>query len=249
MRRIKIPEGYRLSSVDDILRLFSIKQIPTDNVDGSIILTVKEGLLKKAVNTYRIYVWVVGRSIFFGLYSENGLTAFAKMDREKDAALFSCIDKRYQRLCDELFKLVSSGIEEVAERGLATEVRAINRFRLSNVYERFLDGFAEITVASAVIKYPVVERRILDKIATEFGSVQDIIDYIAQKYKTGTYIAVMLAQEWMFAIAINIDSKEYTPSYINWATNARIVGSDAIKRFEQHINEMNVKFHVYRMTQ
>ncbi|MEM0027492.1 MAG: hypothetical protein QXT53_05875 [Ignisphaera sp.] len=250
MKKIKIPEEYSLTSVDDVLRLFSLQQIPIDNVDGSIILSVKEGLLKKVANIYRVYVWIAGKSLFFGLYSESGLTAFARMDREKDTALLSCIDKKYQRLCDEVFKLLSKGIEHATEKGLRTvEMESVNRFRLTDTYEKLLDGFAEITVASAAIKYPAVERRVLESIATEFSSVQDIIDYICRRYSSGTYIAVVLAQEWMFALAINIDMKEYTPSYINWATNIRVVGYEAIKKLEQHLYEANVKFHIYRMTQ
>jgi hypothetical protein len=253
MKRLRLSaEMFRNFTPEFVLSLFSAQNIQVDAIDGSITLHIEKGVLKKTRELYKVYVWMVGKSVVFGVYSESGLKTAAKLFLEEDTVVFECLESAYEELCKAIFNSLKRGLAMGRERvpQISAPVVGLGKsdFKLSKAYESILDGFAEVTIASATVKYPLIERRILNRVS-DVGSIEEVIDYISSRFNKGVYVVVILAQTWLFSIAVDVNKKEYTPSYINWERNTRVVGKEALQALKKHENEGRVNFIIYQLQQ
>lgn len=249
MSVVKVYSGaLPINTVNDMYDLFSRLGLPIDNINGVIAITSKKGLIKKYEVRYSVKIYMIGSNTFvFGILLDEGLLeAFAKLYSKNNEWYFECISKEYSHLCSSILDSIRKGVKlYVSETLKKSSNIAQQPFKLSKAFESFLDGFAEITATSAVIKYPVVERRVAKLM--EVRNALNIIEYLYSKYKSGRYIVLMLGGDWMFSIAVDLDRKEFTPSLVVWSSNLRLLGEDALETLKQlNVNE-DVRLTIYSM--
>ena len=247
---VKIYSGeLSINSVNDIYNLFSKLGVPIDDISGVVVITSRKGFLKKYEVKYNVKIYMVGSNTFvFGVLKDEGsLEAFAKLYIKGNEWYFECNNKEYNDLCTSILNSIKKGIKLYGLKTPEKSNTAITHqsFKISKAFESFLDGFAEVIAASAAIKYPVIERKVVR--LGELGDVLNIIEYLNTRYSSGKYVILMLGEEWMFSVAVDLDKKEFTPSLVIWSSNTRLLGEEALAAFKQLNIDENIRFSIYSL--
>lgn len=256
MSVVKVYSGaLPINKVDDIYDLFSKLGFAIDNIEGTILLESRRGFIKKRRTTYGIRVYTIGSSIFnFGVQTEGGVLELVARLYQKDGEwYFECSKKEYSHICSLILDAIRRGIRLYEEQDVrlsqttesSNTVTQQSLFRMSKAFESFLDGFAEITAISAVIRYPMVERRIIRLSSSE--EVLKIIEHLYSKYKSGKYIIILLSQDWMFNVVVDLDKMEFTPSLAMWNLDLRFLGERAMNMLDQLCRDEDVTLNIYSM--
>jgi len=243
-------------SSDSLLKIISAGGVKT-NILGELLFSVSEGLLRKTTKNYSVKYWFVrgsGKDVVVFSASGEGVfenIIFGKLHIESDGVFWECVDERLSNLCDVVFNSLRRGYDVIKSRLSRSAVNDVIKvqspsFVVSDVYASILDGFAEVTLSEAVLKYPVVFRT-----STKLGdiiSLEEFLEGLKVKYKSGKYVVSVLGRDWMFSIGVNLDSGEYTPSFVSWSTNERLLGVPALKKFYSLDPEEEVSLNVYAMS-
>jgi len=218
-----------LDKVSDVLG------IPVDAY--GINVKVKKGLFKGKEENYVLsYLIAKTANKYVVVFKLSGsLDPIARVEVEDVdrgcVVSLKCLDNK--ELCsyiNDMLKKLSENVEKVMEK-LKSRIKSEYRpgFNLSPRYIKVIDGLAEVTLSSLYLKYPLLDRRIVSR--DEVINVENFLEKLYKLY--GTRVSEVFihisASTWMFIIAVNFASKEYTPSFIDNTTNNRLLGEEALE--------------------
>ncbi len=249
-------EANMFRSSDNLFKIISAGGVKT-NMLGELLYSVSDGLLRKTVKNYSVKYWFVrGGDKDLVIFSASGEDlfenfVFGKLHIGEDGVFWECVDKRLSNLCDAVLNSLKKGYEIVKSMSSHSEVNKVvktqaSSFIVSNAYASMLDGFAEVTLTEAMLKYPIVFRA-----TTKLGDIinlEEFLQSLKTKYGSGKYVVSVLGRDWMFSIGVNLDSGEYTPSFVSWSTNERLLGVPALKKLHSLNPEEKVSLNVYAMS-
>lgn len=250
MSAVKVYSGtLPISKIDEMYELFSRLGFTVNDMEGTVLFKSRKGFIKKLETIYNVKIYMIGNDNFsFGIQTERGmLEVVARLYQKGGEWYFECIKKEHSHLCSSILSAIKSGIK-MYERKI-TEKSSSNvdqhAFKMSRAFESFLDGLAEITAISAAIKYPIVERKTIKLNGPK--EILGIIEYLYSKYKNGKYVIILLGSDWMFSIAVDLDTREFTPSLVVWSSNLRLLGEKALETLNQIHRDEDVKLNIYSM--
>lgn len=225
-----------LENIDKVSDILNIQVDPY-----GIMITVKKGLIKPIEEKYWLSYSIV-RSVnkYVVVFHLSGsLSSVAKVEVEgKDEGSeirLECIDKNLCKYVNVLVKKLvenfEKAIEKVKKTNRTPEYRA--KFSLSTKYGKVIDGLAEVTLSSLYLRYPLLDRKTLP-----LNDVKDLNNFLTELYlaynqKANEIFVHVAASKWMFILAVDLLSKEYTPSFIDLESNVRLVGKEAIEALKQ----------------
>ncbi len=221
---------------------------------GDLIVEARKGFLSKEVEKYIIEYGVIKGTKAVGAFFaartggtiEPVLTVKFLQKGGKVKCEWVCHERKYEKLCKQLLHYLRKGFPKARmkeERPRKEEEERPRLFRLSGLYASMLDGMAEVTLATALLKYPLV-----DSLRIKAGVLQDVHEFlkvISSRLGNGRYIITATGQGWRFIVGLNNDSGEYTPSFISWSSNIRLLGEEALKKLSQLNPEEEVKVLIF----
>ena len=250
----------KLKSVQDLVTLLSLGGAVFDPY-GDLLIKVSKGFITKKIEAIPIEFGLVkGSSAFGGFFAaktEKGLEAVLTLrfrSTEKGTYIeWECLGKSYWKVCKEILKIFEKGLKKFnPEKCLSPKdtVQAKNDrpqvpYSLTEAYSSLLDGMAEITLTRALLKYPLIWR-----FNSKVGVIQDLerfLKMLSLRLDRGKYIVLTSGNKWRFILGINTETKEYTPSFISWTTNERLLGERAIKKFLKCNSKETVKVMIFKI--
>jgi hypothetical protein len=158
-----------------------------------------------------------------------------------------CHEDLFKDLCRETIRILKRGLRNFKPsanvKRLSPEV--VDRYRMSNAYSSKLDGFAEVTLANAVLEYPLAytsEVRVED-----VKNVEALLEDLGKRLGKGRYIVTLSGGRWRFIVGFDTEKKIFTPSFISWETNERLLGEEALKRFMEVPDGTIVRLLVFKV--
>ncbi|MEM4788933.1 MAG: hypothetical protein QXV06_03985 [Ignisphaera sp.] len=218
-----------LEKVSDILG------IPVDAY--GINIRIKKGLFKGVEENYIISYLIAktGNKYIVVFRLSGSLDPIARLefeDIDKGCMVsLSCLSNK--ELCsyiNDMLKKISKNIDKVLDK--LNNIRRSEyrpKFNLSSRYTKVIDGLAEVTLSSLYLKYPLLDRRIAP--LSEVIDIENFLNKMYNLYSTrvSEIFIHISASTWMFIVAVNFSSREYTPSFIDNTTNHRLVGREALE--------------------
>lgn len=212
---------------------------------GDLEVTIKKGLLSKKEEKHTMEFGVIKGTktigAFFALRTDHGMNTIMTIhfmkEKGKLSAEWTCHDSRYSKLCDEILKILKKGLKEapsIKGKRRVTGSQEVDRkslLRLSELYSAKLDGFAEVTLATALLRYPLI-MKFEDKVENMLD-IEDFLERFAARVGKGRYIITVSGDDWRFIIGFNTETGEFTPSFVSWSGNERYLGEEAIVRFKK----------------
>lgn len=206
-----------------------------------INVRVKKGLFRGSEENYVISYLIAktGNKYIVVFRLSGSLDPIAKVEVEdigKGCMIsLSCLSNK--QLCsyiNDMLKKLSENVEKVLEK--LNNIRKSEyrpKFNLSSRYTKVIDGLAEVTLSSLYLKYPLLDRRIAS--LSEVIDIEAFLDKMYKLYSTkaSEVFIHISASTWMFIIAANFSSREYTPSFIDNTTNRRLIGKEAIEALKR----------------
>ncbi len=178
---------------------------------------------------------------FFALRENHGITTIMTVHftriKDKLSAEWTCHEDKYSKICDEIIKILKKGLKEppsIKKKYRTTSPQKEEKkplFRISELYSTKLDGFAEVTLATALLKYPLI-MKFEDKVEN-IRDIENFLERFAARVGKGRYIITVSGSDWRFIIGFNTETGEFTPSFVSWSTNERYLGEEAIVRFKK----------------
>jgi len=247
MPKLLSKETINLRNPEDITQILSGD--PRIQIDqyGYIVISISEGLLRKEHKKFIVTYWFISNNNIVFAYNDNNIPkTFGKLVIEKNGVYWECIDSNLEKLCNIISNTIKNNLSKLKIRETPSKkVSEIKGFRLSNTYQNILDGLAEVTIATTQLKYPLIERRIYS--LEYIGYDEGIIEYLYNRFKQGKYMVILQAYSWIFSMIVDLDTKEYTPSFIDIMNNIRLLGSEAIKKLRSIDPQTEVSFSVYML--
>jgi len=247
MPKLLSKEAINLRNPEDVTQILSGD--PRIQIDqyGYIVISISEGLLRKEHKKFIVNYWFIGRDTIVFVYNDNNiLRTFGKLIIEKNGVYWECIDSSLEKLCTIISNTIKNNLSKLKIRETPSKkVSEIREFRLSNTYQNILDGLAEVTIATTQLKYPLIERRMYS--LEYIGYDEGIIEYLYNRFKQGKYMVILRAYSWIFSAIVDLDAKEYTPSFIDIVNNIRLLGGEAIKKLRSIDPQTEVSFSIYML--
>jgi len=247
MPKLLLKETINLRDPEDVIQILSGD--PRIQIDeyGYIVISISEGLLRKEHKKFIVTYWFIGNDTIVFAYNDNNIPkTFGKLITGKDGVYWECIDSNLEKLCNIISTTIKNNLSKSKIREtLSKKVSGTKRFQLSNTYQNILDGLAEITIATIQLKYPLIERRINN--LGYIGYDEGIIEYLYNKFKQGRYMVILQTFDWIFSVIVDLDAKEYTPSFIDMVNNIRLLGGEAIKKLRSIDPQTEVSFSIYML--
>jgi len=228
----------------------------TINKYGDLIIKLKRGFLSKRIEEYVVEFGVIrmvsGIDVFFAVRTDKGvvpyLTALLRRTSGNKVTIeWRCHESEFKNLCRETIRILKRGLRNfkppVSVERPPSEVTT--KYRISDAYSSKLDGFAEITLANAVLEYPLVytsEVRVED-----VKNIEALLEDLGKRLGKGKFIITLSSSDWRFIIGFDTEKKIFTPSFISWATNERLLGKDALRRFTKVPNNTIVRILVFKV--
>lgn len=226
------------------------------NEYGDLIIKLKKGFLSKRVEEYVVEFGIIrmisGVDVFFAVRTDKGVTPYLtallkKVKGNKVIIEWHCHEDRFKDLCKETIKILKHGLRNFRpatsiERS-APEV--VVRYRMSDAYSSRLDGFAEVTLANAVLEYPLAftsEVKVED-----VKNIETLLEDLGKRLGKGRYIVTLSGSRWRFIVGFDTEKRIFTPSFISWETNERLLGEEALKRFMKIPDDTFVRMLVFRV--
>ncbi len=226
------------------------------NEIGDLVVEVRKGFLGRKVEKYTVEFGIVrtvsGSDAFFAVRGEGlkpFLTVLIRRDGDRLELRWRCVDESLKHLCKEVLKILKRGLkgyEEASALPTAKRPAGAISYRISGEYSSKLDGFAEVTLANAVLSYPLVY-------TTEISvdEVRDNIEVFLQRLERrlgeGRFIVTLSGGGWRFIVGFDTRKKTYTPSFISWKSNERLLGREAIERLRKVPPDTRARLLVFRI--
>jgi len=252
--RVPAPPGVSSIDVDTLANVLACGGGRL-NEFGDLVVEVKRGFLSKKVERYVIEFGIVrtvsGSDAFFAV-RERGLKPFLTvlMRREggKLELRWKCVDESLKHLCKEVLKILKNGLRNY-EGGAPTRPRVsggVASYRISGEYSSKLDGFAEVTLANAMLSYPLVYTTevSVDEVKE---SVEAFLQGLERRLGEGRFIVTLSGGGWRFIVGFDTRKKTYTPSFISWDTNERLLGREAVERLRRIPSGVRARLLVFRI--
>ena len=249
-------------------------EVPVENVDmlariieagggklnryGDLVLELRKSLLSPRKEKYVVEFGILRRGDFvrpfFSVRTDNQLEPVLLMDVDrkqggKTELKWKCVSETYKKVCDELVKILKRGLTTLPSRQLREIAPApqqgIRKLKMSEAYSSRLDGFAEVTLANAILKYPI-RLRYEDKLKN-LQKIETFLREFLYRVEEGKYIIAISGEDWRLVIGVNTYTGEYTPSFISWRSNERYLGEAAISRLKKINPEERVTITVYKI--
>lgn len=245
MPRLLLRETINIRSPKDVVQILSGD--PRIQIDqyGYIVISMSEGLLKKMHKKFMVTYWFIGNDTIVFAHDDNNVPkTFGKLIIRKDGIYWECIDSNLDKLCNIISNAIKNNLSKPKIREtLLKNIEGVERFQLSDAYQNILDGLAEITIATIQLKYPLIERRINN--LGYIGYDEGVIEYLYNKFRQGKYMVILQTYNWIFSIIVDLNTKEYTPSFIDITNNMRLLGNEAIKKLRSIDPQTEVSFSIY----
>jgi hypothetical protein len=244
-----------LSSVDD-LALALTAGGGFINKFGDLELRIRKGLLSRS---YEIYIVEFGLikgvktiGAFFAVRSKESIipvltVRFQPLREGLLLGRWMCHDDNYQKICKELLGVLKTGLEKAkpTEAEAHKSPSVTQAFRMGYSYAHLLDGMAEVTLATALLRYPLISRMTYDVEVVK--NLEEFLRLMTRKLSKGKYIITVTGKDWRFIIGLNTQTLEYTPSFISWKTNERLLGEEAVKRLQMMNSGEEVQILVFEV--
>lgn len=251
--RMKVLAKFAIENVDSLASIMALGGAEI-NMKGELVIKQPKGFLKKKYEKYVVdYGTIKGGSkvvIFFRL--ADSFEPFMNIDLLKDnkgnlILKVKCRDNSLKSLCKSITETFKRGIMKYRESPATLTKKEGRKFTVSRSFEKVLDGFAEVTLSKALLKYPLVW---VTKVkARDLMDLNFLLEGILKRFGPKKYIIEASAGDWRFIIAFEGDKGEFTPSFISWRTDERYVGSDAMKRLRKVNPEASVDLIVLEMNE
>jgi hypothetical protein len=245
----------KLSSVDD-LTLALTAGGGSINKFGDLELKIRKGLLSKGYDIFIVEFGLIKGvktvGAFFAVRSKESIIPVLTVHFQplREGILLGqwmCHDDNYQKVCKELLRILKSGLEKAKppEAGAHKPSSATQVLRMGYSYARLLDGMAEVTLATALLKYPLISRMTYDVEVVK--NLEEFLRIMTRKLSKGKYIITVTGKDWRFIIGLDTETLEYTPSFISWKTNERLLGEEALKRLQEISSNEEVQILVFEV--
>lgn len=206
-----------------------------------IVINVKKGMFKSVEEKYTLsYSITRGSGKYIVVFRLSGsVEPVARVeieDRGKGCEVkLECVDKNLCRYVNSLVKKLIDNIEIAIEKIRRNVDLSEHRlkFRLSSKYIRFIDGLAEVTLSSLYLRYPLLDRKL--KPLNEISNLENFLTEVHTLYssRVNEVFVHISAPSWMFVLAVDLSSREYTPSFIDLKTSTRLIGKEAVEALKQ----------------
>jgi len=253
--KVSVPASMRNFSVDTIANILASGG-GIVNKYGDLIIKLRKGLISKRVEEYVVEFGIIrmvsGVDIFFAVRTNEGVTPYLtallrKVRDDKVVIEWHCHENKFKDLCRETIKILKRGLRNFKpsasiKRSLP---EVVAKYRVSDAYSSKLDGFAEVTLANAVLEYPLAftsEMRVGD-----VKNVEALLEDLGKKLGKGRYIVTLSGGRWRFIIGFDTERKIFTPSFISWETNERLLGKEALKRFMSVPDDTIIRMLVFKV--
>ncbi len=252
--KFKVRTRLKISSVED-LTLALAAGGGSINKFGDLELKIRKGLLSREYKTYIVeYGFIKGvktAGAFFAVRLKENITPvltvhFQPVKEDILLGQWICHDSNYRKMCKELLNILKSGLEKAKPPEIeAHKPSATHGFRVGYSYAHLLDGMAEVTLATALLKYPLINRMTYN--VEVIKDLDEFLKMMTRKLSKGRYIITVTGKDWRFIIGLNTETLEYTPSFISWKTNERLLGEEALKRLQKINSSEEVQVLVFEV--
>lgn len=255
---IVIRKGGKVRGIDDLVTVLVLGGSEIDNL-GDLIIHSKKGLFRSKTLTYIVDFGIIKgfrhSRAFFSVHDKEAqhtvfIINFFPTKEGGFKARWKCLAKNYSNVCKEILKILRRGFRrwgEIPQPEMKSSITSLNTvgFRLSNAYQKILDGMAEVTLSTALLRYPLIMR--LNLKVDNLKDTLSFLEYISRKVGEGRFIILTIGENWRFIIGLNNPQKEYTPSFISFTSGERLLGDEALKRINNLESNEQVKVMVFRI--
>ena len=253
--KVSVPASVRAFNVDIIANVLASGG-GIINEYGDLVIRLRKGFLSKRVEEYAVEFGVIrmvsGVDVFFAVRADEGVTPYltALLRRLRDNKVvieWRCHEDRFKDLCRETIKILKHGLRSFKPSAgvKRSPPEVMVRYKVSDAYSSKLDGFAEVTLANAVLEYPLAftsEVRVRD-----VKNIEALLEDLGKRLGRGRYIVTFSGSRWRFIVGFDTEKKIFTPSFISWETNERLLGEEALKRFMEVPNNTIVRMLVFKV--
>jgi len=253
--KVSAPASVRTFNVDIIANILASGGGIIDEY-GDLIIKLKKGFLSKRVEEYVVEFGVIrmvsGVDVFFAVRTDEGVTPYltALLRRVRDDKVvieWRCHEDLFKDLCRETIRILKRGLRNFKPSAgvKRSSPEVVVRYRMSDAYSSKLDGFAEVTLANAVLEYPLAftsEVKVED-----VKNIEALLEDLGKRLGRGRYIITLSGGRWRFIIGFDTEKKIFTPSFISWETNERLLGGKALKRFMEVPDDTIVRMLVFKV--
>ncbi len=219
--------------------------------EGDLVITVRKGFFSKKEVKYFISYGLLGEEgeVFFFREVDSGEVFLTGKFRqvEGDTVLIEseCKLEALKELCKEVIEVMKKGLsgyggsKEAGESGSREGTK--RKFSISGIYSNLLDGFAEVTLSSAILRFPLVWTGSVR--VDDIADIESFLERLINRYGRRKYIVMAGTDTWKFVVGFDATKGEYTTSFISWKSGERLLGYEAIDRLRReslHIDKVNL---------